>query len=221
MVVQRYPDNTESKRRLQSNTKRNKELEETQARKEKEMKTKIQKIMSRLYWKERRKGNTHSYAFKNVRIKAIPLKVLNPYGNWDKDNKINKYDCQPKNKWKQDKLKDLEEYKKNIPGIDKEIIPFVKKMNKKGYPTSYSCYGGEGHCEHPLITVTTDNPNSINRINKLDKDKFKVYKTRLGEEINHNIELANIDENNKTEKDKRFNEMINKLSEEEYINIEK
>lgn len=73
----------------------------------------IKRIMSNLYWKERKKGNSHKKALINVRKKSIPLKIKNPYGNYDGDNKINKYDCQPKNKWKQDNESFENKIKKN------------------------------------------------------------------------------------------------------------
>ena len=71
--------------------------------------------MSNIYWKGRRKGMNHRQAFLDVGRKAIPLKIKNPYGNKDGDNKVNKFDCQPLNKRKQDEIKVINDPKHEYP----------------------------------------------------------------------------------------------------------
>lgn len=85
--------------------------------------------MSRLYKRLRQKGLRKTTAFKmtgkaKISSKMKILKKIDPYGNFDKDNKINKYDCQPLNKKKQDneyKEGQREEWIKKHPSLYQNI----------------------------------------------------------------------------------------------------
>jgi len=156
--------------------------------------------MSSLNRKLRKKGLNKRQAYIQTGIakvlsktdgyKGKQAKKQKPYLDYDGDGKVNKYDCQPYNKWKQDQdsygegysdgLKNLEkhelstdiEYDKDIKdysrGHKKGIKKFNKELAKKG---GYYKYGGaEAH------ELTYD---ELHKRDPYDKTKDDEYKKKM------------------------------------------
>jgi len=99
--------------------------------------------MSALYKKARKIGYSKPKAFKAVglakKISKHPakgaqrwLKKKHPYLDFDMDGKVNKYDCQPRNRWKQDKTP--EEEAQEAREMDEKIEAYITR-NSPYYAT--------------------------------------------------------------------------------------
>lgn len=85
-----------------------------------------------------------------LQIPKMVTSMKNPL-DWDGDGILNKFDCQPKNMFRQDKIEignnlvglDTSRQKKLSGGgfCDTSIVPFIERINRVGFRTIESCSG--------------------------------------------------------------------------------